>query len=586
MILRHLFKKKNKKEAPSKLEEIDDFGDLYISDYKNALENINVMQAADCSSCENEYYLTGLNYFNSGKYTQALEYFQEAIHSCPNNKSSYQMLAETYQMMGKISKAEDILQQVSEIELQLKTTPNQEEFYEQNTSTNPNPIVSSEKQNVDKNSHKNTQLKERLKAGPYDPRNELSHFVFPSIDLLNEDYANIADEGINIVPIKKVLSSDIFRNSVYELPVGIGKTDRGDVYVFDLAKMPHLLIAGTTGQGKTAGIQAIITSLLYAKHPSEMKFVIVDPKDLEYSSYSAMENYYLAKFPFSGNTIITDKKQVPSILQSLCVEMDSRYELLKKSQSRNVKEYNKKFCSRELSLSLGFRYLPYIVVVIDDFDMIINAKKEVEEPLTRLAQLSRPTGIHLIISAQRPSTDVVTSNIKANFPARMAFRMVSAADSRTILESVGANQLTGNGDMIFKSTRDLVHLQCAFVDVQDTDRIMDFIKHQSTYDPLLMQYELPDVPRVMDEFSIIESQDPYELDPLIVDAALLVVQTQRASTSALQRTLSFGYNRAGRVMDQLEEFGIVGPASGSKPRQVLVKSETELRQRLNDLQLL
>lgn len=587
MIFRHLFKKNNKKETSSKLEEIEYYEDLYISDHKSALESIDVMQAADCSSCENEYYLTGLKFFNSGEYTQALEYFQEAIHSCPNNKNSYQMLAETYQMMGKISKAKDTLQQLSEIESQLKTIPKQEKFFEQNMSTNPNPVGSSEKQNIDENTHNNTQFKESLKAGPYDPRNELSHFVFPSIDFFNKDYANIADEeGVNIVPIREVLSSDIFRNSIYELPVGIGKTDRGDVYVFDLAKMPHVLIAGTTGQGKTVGIQAIITSLLYAKHPSEMKFVIVDPKDLEYSSYSAMENYYLAKFPFSGNTIITDKKQVPSILQSLCVEMDSRYELLKKSQTRSVKEYNKKICSRELSLSLGFRYLPYIVVVIDDFDMIINAKKEVEEPLTRLAQLSRPTGIHLIISAQRPSTDVVTSNIKANFPARMAFRMVSAADSRTILESVGANQLTGNGDMIFKSAREVAHLQCAFVDVQETDRIMNFIKKQSTSYPLLMPYKLPDVPSIMDEFSITEPYNSNELDPLVIEAATLVVQTQAGSASVIQRKLSLGYNRAGRVMEQLEDLKIVGPEIGSKPRQVLIKTETELRQHLADLQLL
>lgn len=585
MIFRYLFKKKKEKEAPSKREEVEGQEDLYITDHKT-LERIGTMQAADSKSCENEYYLSGLKFFNSGEYTQALEYFQEAIHSYPNNKSGYQMLAETYQKMGKISKAEDTLQRMSKIGSQLDLTPNQNESLVKNMNSNLIFSVSSDIQSIGNSPQNNTKPKENVKIEPYDPKKELSHFMFPILDFLNEEYLNTSDEeGVNVVPVREILSSDKFRNSGYELPIGIGETNQGEIYVFDLVKMPHLLIAGATGQGKTMGIQAIITSLLYAKHPSEMKFVIVDPKDLEYSSYSAMDNYYLAKIPFGRNSIITDKKQVPSVLQSLCVEMDMRYELLKKSQTRSVKDYNNKFCSRELSPSLGFKYLPYIVVIIDDFDMVITANKKVEEPLTRLAQLSRSTGIHLIISAQRPSTDVVTSNIKANFPARMAFRMVSAADSRTILESVGANQLAGNGDMVFKSARDLVHLQCAFVDVQETDKIMDFIKKQSQSYPLQMPYELPCVPSVMDD-DFTDSYNPNELDPLLIEAAVLVVQTQAGSASAIQRKLSLGYSRAGHIMEQLEDLRIVGPGTGSKPRQVLVKTEAELRQRLIDLQLL
>ena len=399
----------------------------------------------------------------------------------------------------------------------------------------------------------------------------------------------VPNKNPNIVSMREIINSDKFKKNNYALPIGLGKTINNESFVVDLAKMPHLLVAGATGQGKSVGLNAVITSLLYTKHPCEMKFVLVDPKKVEFTLYSAIENYYLATLPDNGDAIITDTKKVVRTLNSLCVEMDTRYDLLKAAKMRNIKEYNAKFCARELSPVAGHRYMPYIVVVIDEFgDLIMTAGREVEQPLARLAQLARAIGIHLVIATQRPSVNIITGSIKANFPARIAFRVQSGVDSKTILDATGANQLIGKGDMLISTGSDVVRLQCAFVDTPEVEQIAEFIEKQELERPLREPYELPDVPEPGEEGNGRgdESLNPNELDSMLIEAATLIVQTQQGSTSSIQRKLSLGYNRAGRIMDQLEDLKIVGPGSGSKPRQVLIKTEAELRQHLADLQLL
>jgi len=395
----------------------------------------------------------------------------------------------------------------------------------------------------------------------------------------------VPNKNANIVSMKEIITSDKFRNNNYALPIGLGRTISNEPFVVDLAKMPHLLVAGATGQGKSVGLNAIITSLLYTKHPCEMKFVLVDPKKVEFTLYSVIENYYLAKLPDNGDAIITDTKKVVRTLNSLCKEMDDRYDLLKMAKMRNIKEYNAKFCARELSPAMGHRYLPYIVLVIDEFgDLIMTAGREVEQPLARLAQLARAIGIHLVIATQRPSVNIITGSIKANFPARIAFRVQSSVDSRTILDTTGANQLIGKGDMLISTGSDVVRLQCAFVDTPEVEKIVSYIEEKSELSPLLDPYELPDVPEPGSDNPRDYDDEPSsgEIDPLFVDAAVLTVQTQKGSTSNIQRRMKLGYNRAGRIMDQLEEFGIVGPSKGSNPREVIIKTEAQLRQLLAD----
>ncbi len=394
----------------------------------------------------------------------------------------------------------------------------------------------------------------------------------------------VPNKNANIVSMKEIITSEKFQNNNFALPIGLGRTISNEPFVVDLAKMPHLLVAGATGQGKSVGLNAIITSLLYTKHPCEMKLVLIDPKKVEFTLYSAIENYYLAGVPENGEeVIITDTKKVVRTLNSLCVEMDQRYDLLKLAKMRNIKEYNTKFCARELSPAMGHRYLPYIVLVIDEFgDLIMTAGREVEQPLARLAQLARAIGIHLVIATQRPSVNIITGSIKANFPARIAFRVQSSVDSRTILDTTGANQLIGKGDMLISTGSDLVRLQCAFVDTPEVERIAEFVEAQSELKPLLEPYTLPDVPEPGGDSETNFDDEPAsgEIDPLFVDAAVLVVQSQQGSTSYIQRRMKLGYNRAGRIMDQLEDFNIVGPANGSKPRDVLVKSDAQLRELL------
>lgn len=383
------------------------------------------------------------------------------------------------------------------------------------------------------------------------------------------------------VSMKSVLSSERFQKCGYELPIGIGKTISNESYVADLAKMPHILMAGATGQGKSVGINAIIASLLYSKHPAELKFVLVDPKKVELSLYKKIERHYLAKLPDADEAIITDVRKVVRTLNSLCIEMDNRYELLKDAQVRNIKEYNAKFIARRLNPYDGHRFLPYIVLVVDEFaDLIMTAGKEVEGPIARLAQLARAIGIHLIIATQRPSVNIITGTIKANFPARIAFRVISRVDSGTILDTNGADQLIGRGDMLFSTGNDLVRLQCAFIDTPEVEEITDFIGSQRAYPEA---YNLPDCPDEKDEGISKETLNPDERDPLFEEAAYIIVQTQQGSTSMLQRKLKLGYNRAGRIIDQLEKAGIVGPFAGSKQREVRVANEMALEQFLKDL---
>jgi S-DNA-T family DNA segregation ATPase FtsK/SpoIIIE len=388
----------------------------------------------------------------------------------------------------------------------------------------------------------------------------------------------VPNQNPEIVSMKSIITSKNFADTKYDLAIGLGKTISNETFVFDLAKMPHLLVAGATGQGKSVGLNAIIASLLYKKHPSQLKFVMIDPKKVELTLYSKIERHFLAKLPDSEEPIITDTQKVVYTLNSLCIEMDQRYDLLKLGSVRNIKEYNAKFIARKLNPELGHRYLPYIVVIVDEFaDLIMTAGREIEGPLTRLAQLARAIGIHLVIATQRPSTNIITGTIKANFPARLAFRVSSMIDSRTILDSPGANQLIGRGDMLITSGSDLVRLQCAFIDTPELEKIVDFIGSQRGYP---IAYPLPEyTPEGAEEVAEV---DLSKRDALFDDAARLVVRHQQGSTSLIQRKFSIGYNRAGRIIDQLEAANIVGKFEGSKARQVLFADEYSLEQYLRD----
>lgn len=391
----------------------------------------------------------------------------------------------------------------------------------------------------------------------------------------------VPNQNPAIVSMRSLIKSEKFQNSNYALPIALGKTVSNETYIADLAKMPHLLMAGATGQGKSVGLNAILVSLLYKLHPSQIKFVLVDPKKVELTLFNKIERHYLAKLPDSEDAIITDVSKVINTLNSLCIEMDRRYELLKNAMVRNLKEYNTKFVARKLNPQEGHRYLPYIVLVVDEFaDLIMTAGKEVESPIARLAQLARAIGIHLIIATQRPSVNVITGLIKANFPARIAFRVTSKVDSRTILDSGGADQLIGRGDMLMSQGSDLIRLQCGFVDTPEVEEICEYIGGQQAY-PAPM--ELPEyVGDSGDSGGDTAPAVDEERDALFEDCARIVVQTQQGSASLLQRKLKIGYNRAGRIVDQLENAGIIGPFEGSKARQVLIPDEYSLEQLLND----
>ncbi|MBL4706841.1 MAG: DNA translocase FtsK [Flavobacteriales bacterium] len=388
----------------------------------------------------------------------------------------------------------------------------------------------------------------------------------------------VPNQNPDVVSMRTVIASEKFQNSKFDLPVVMGKTIANEIYVFDLAKMPHLLMAGATGQGKSVGLNAVLASLLYKKHPAQLKFVLVDPKKVELTLFNKIERHFLAKLPDSEDAIITDNQKVVHTLNSLCIEMDDRYELLKNAFVRNIKEYNAKFIARKLNPEEGHKYLPYIVLVIDEFaDLIMTAGKEVETPIARLAQLARAIGIHLIIATQRPSTNIITGSIKANFPARIAFRVTSGIDSRTILDSGGAEQLIGRGDMLLSTGSDLIRLQCAFVDTPEVESITEFIGNQRAYPDAFI------LPEYVDESAqSVGNVDIADRDVLFEDAAKIIVQHQQGSASLLQRRLKLGYNRAGRIIDQLEAAGIIGPFEGSKARQVLISDEMSLEQLLNN----
>lgn len=391
----------------------------------------------------------------------------------------------------------------------------------------------------------------------------------------------VPNKNPKIVSGQSVIGSKKFQESKFDLPIVLGKTITNEVFMFDLCKMPHVLVAGATGQGKSVGLNAIITSLLYKKHPAELKFVLVDPKKVEFSIYSVIENHFLAKLPDGGEPIITDVTKVVQTLNSVCVEMDTRYDLLKMAHVRNVKEYNEKFVNRRLNPEKGHKFMPYIVVVIDEFgDLIMTAGKEVELPIARIAQLARAVGIHMIIATQRPTTNIITGTIKANFPARIAFRVSAMMDSRTILDRPGANRLIGKGDMLFLQGADPVRVQCAFIDTPEVEEITKFIARQQSYPT---PFFLPEYVSE-DSGSEVGDIDMGRLDPLFEDAARLVVIHQQGSTSLIQRKFAIGYNRAGRIMDQLEKAGIVGPTQGSKARDVLCIDDNDLEMRLNNLQ--
>jgi len=388
----------------------------------------------------------------------------------------------------------------------------------------------------------------------------------------------VPNQNPEIVAIKSLLATDKFKNTTFELPFVLGKTISNETFIADLAKMPHLLMAGATGQGKSVGLNTIITSLLYKKHPSQVKFVLIDPKKVELTLYNKIERHFLAKLPDSDEAIITDTKKVIRTLNSLNIEMDSRYDLLRDAQVRNIKEYNEKFFTRKLNPNEGHQFLPYIVIVIDEFaDLIMTAGREIETPLTRLAQLARATGIHLIIATQRPSVNIITGTIKANFPARIAFRVISKIDSRTILDSSGADQLIGRGDMLLSTGSDLIRIQCAFVDTPEIDKVTEFIGSQRGYSEAFA------LPEYYDEETGSSSKEfnANEKDEFFGEAARLVVQHQHGSTSLIQRKLKLGYNRAGRIIDQLESAGIVGPFEGSKARDVRYKDLSSLEEHLN-----
>jgi len=388
----------------------------------------------------------------------------------------------------------------------------------------------------------------------------------------------VPNQNPRMVSMKSILASKKFQDAEMDLAIAMGKTISNETFVFDLAKMPHLLVAGATGQGKSVGLNAIIASLLYKKHPAQLKFVMVDPKKVELSLYSKIERHYLAKLPETEEAIITDTQLVIHTLNSLCGEMDERYNLLKNAQVRNIKEYNNKFISRKLNPNKGHRYLPFIVVVIDEFaDLIMTAGREVEHPISRLAQLARAIGIHLIIATQRPTTNIITGVIKANFPARIAFRVTSGIDSRTILDGPGADQLIGRGDMLFLSGSEPIRLQCAFVDGPEIEAVCDYIGEQRGYPSAMLLTPVEEEGGGAPEVNLDKRDDKFE------DAARLVIQHQQGSTSLIQRKLSLGYNRAGRIVDQLEAAGILGPFEGSKARQVLIQDEFSLEQILKEL---
>ena len=388
----------------------------------------------------------------------------------------------------------------------------------------------------------------------------------------------VPNKNPTIVSMHSVISSEKFQKAEMELPVAIGKTINNETLVFDLAKMPHLLMAGATGQGKSVGLNAVLTSLLYKKHPAEVKFVLVDPKKVELKLYNKIERHYLAKLPDSEESIITDNKKVINTLNSLCIEMDNRYNLLKNASCRNIVEYNIKFKDRKLNPNEGHQFLPYIVLVVDEFaDLIMTAGKEVETPIARLAQLARAIGIHLIIATQRPSVNVITGVIKANFPARIAFRVTSKIDSRTILDGSGADQLIGRGDMLFTQGNELVRIQCAFVDTPEIELLTDFIGSQKAY---ATAHQLPEY--IAEEGGTNIDIDIEDRDKLFREAAEILVTAQQGSASLLQRKLKLGYNRAGRLIDQLEAAGIVGPFEGSKARQVLISDLQSLDRHLDN----
>ena len=389
----------------------------------------------------------------------------------------------------------------------------------------------------------------------------------------------VPNKNREMVSAKSVITTEKFLKSDYELPIVLGKTISNEVFVTDLSKMPHLLMAGATGQGKSVGLNIILASLIYKKHPSQLKFVLVDPKKVELTLFNKIERHFLAKLPETDEAIITDTTKVVNTLNSLCIEMDARYDLLKDAGCRNLKEYNKKFVNRRLNPKKGHKYLPYIVLVIDELaDLMMTAGKEVEMPIARLAQLARAIGIHLIVATQRPSVNVITGIIKANFPARLSFRVTSKIDSRTILDTGGAEQLVGMGDMLLSLGSDMIRLQCAFLDTPEVENICDFIGEQQGYSSA---YMLPEY--LGEENSSSVTIDLSDKDVMFDDAARLIVSHQQGSTSLIQRKMKLGYNRAGRIIDQLEAAGIVGPFEGSKAREVLISDEYSLEQKLTEL---
>ena len=388
----------------------------------------------------------------------------------------------------------------------------------------------------------------------------------------------VPNQNPEVVSMRSIIGSKKFQESTADLPIALGKTISNETFMVDLTKMPHILVAGATGQGKSVGLNAIITSLLYKKHPSQLKFVLVDPKKVELNLYSSLEKHFLAKMPDEEDAIITDIQKVKNTLSSINIEMDTRYDLLKKAHVRNIKEYNAKFTGRRLNPEKGHRYLPYIVVVVDEFaDLIMTAGKEIELPIARIAQLARAVGIHMIIATQRPSINIITGVIKANFPARIAFKVASMIDSRTILDTPGANQLIGKGDMLITQGSSMTRVQCAFVDTPEVERICEFIAQQQAYPTAFL------LPEFVGEDAGVAEVDLNNKDDMFEDAARLIVANQMGSTSMIQRKFSIGYNRAGRIMDQLEAAGIVGPSEGSKARQVLIQDEYTLEQLLNSL---
>ncbi len=390
----------------------------------------------------------------------------------------------------------------------------------------------------------------------------------------------VPNKNPQMVSMREVLESEKFRNAKMDLPLALGKTIKNEVLVADLAKMPHLLVAGATGQGKSVGINSIIMSLLYKKHPSQVKLVMIDPKKVELFPYAKLESHFLAFLPGQTEPITTETTKVIHVLNSLCIEMDQRYDLLKKAAARNIKEYNEKFVARRLNPEKGHKFLPFIVLIIDEFaDLIMTAGKEVEMPIARLAQLSRAVGIHLVIATQRPSVNIITGVIKANFPARIAYKVTAKVDSRTILDSGGADQLIGRGDMLLSNGGDVVRLQGAFVDTPEVEEVINFIGNQRGY---VEPYLLPEY-NTDEELAGSGALSYADLDDMFEDASRLIIQQQHGSTSMIQRRLKLGYNRAGRIMDQMEQLGIVGPAQGSKPREVLVYDEMELTRFIDDL---